>query len=203
MWKKLYKPFAPRVRAWSNRELRRISGLFHGDVANVSGWEDKDKEGDFYRNYFPNASSYTVTNFGLHKARTEPAGIDLDLTGDLPEHLAGGFDVVFNHTTLEHVFDVFTAFRNLARMSRDIVILVVPFIQQHHEAEDYGDFWRFTPSCVRKLFETNGLTPIYESFSNMKHRVNYLFFVGSRHPDRWEGKLPPHKRLRWIGKWVG
>ena len=35
-------------RVWSNAELRRLAGLFDGDVVNVSAWRDEDKEGRRY-----------------------------------------------------------------------------------------------------------------------------------------------------------
>ena len=52
-----YRAFrSPRI--WSNRELERYAGLFKGRVVNVSAWEDKDKEGRRYRDYFSNAEAY-------------------------------------------------------------------------------------------------------------------------------------------------
>ena len=56
-------------RVWSNRELRRVGSMVRGDVVNVSAWQDSDKEGGHYKDYFPNASSYTITNW-----RTEARG---------------------------------------------------------------------------------------------------------------------------------
>ena len=40
---------------------------------------------------------------------------------------------MFNHTTLEHIFEVNTAFDNMCAMSNDVVILVLPFAQVQHE----------------------------------------------------------------------
>ena len=39
-------------RRWSNTELRRFAHLFGGPAVNVSAWQDRDKEGGFYRQYF-------------------------------------------------------------------------------------------------------------------------------------------------------
>ena len=50
-------------RIWSNQELKKFSHLFKGDVVNVSGWRDIDKEGLHYKDYFRNAKNYTITNF--------------------------------------------------------------------------------------------------------------------------------------------
>jgi hypothetical protein len=147
-------------RLWSNQELRKIADHFHGEVVNVSAWRDEDKCGGHYREYFRNATGYTLTNYksearGFQGADNE---IFLDLAQPLDEALKGRFDVVFNHTTLEHIFEVQTAFANLCAMSRDAVILVLPFVQEQHG--EYGDFWRFTPDCLARLFRAQGLTPL-------------------------------------------
>ena len=39
-------------RLWSNKELEKFAGLFDGKIINVSAWQDKDKGGSFYKNYF-------------------------------------------------------------------------------------------------------------------------------------------------------
>lgn len=106
-------------RIWSNRELEKFAHLFEGDIVNVSGWKDIDKEGRHYKDYFIKANSYTITNF-----KTEARGfqgysneIFLDLEKDLPANLYLHFDVVFNHTTLEHIYSVHKAFSNLCNLS--------------------------------------------------------------------------------------
>ena len=113
------------------------------------------------------------------------------------------FDVVFNHTTLEHIFDVRRAFANLCRLSRDVVIVVVPFAQQQHETASFGDYWRFTPSCLRQLYAENGLSVLYEGESPHADAASYLFFVGSRHPERWRGRLPTGPPIGTAGRWIG
>lgn len=172
-------------RIWSNRELARFAHLFSGDVANVSGWKDIDKEGRRYRDYFVNASSYTITNFKAEARGFQgyQGEIFLDLEKELCDELRQRFAAVFNHTTLEHVFDVKTAFANLCDLSKDIVIVVLPFLQQYHS--DYGDYWRFTPLAAKRLFEENGLTVLYQSFNSEKSSSVYIFTIASRHPERW------------------
>ena len=173
-------------RVWSNRELEKFASLFSGKAANVSGWKDIDKEGKRYRDYFSNVSEYWITNY-----KSEARGfqgdqeneIFLDLENPLDDSLKGAFDVVFNHTVLEHVFDVNTAFQNLCQLSRDIVIIVVPFLQEQHA--EYGDYWRFTPLAVEKLFQQNAMSLLYINYNDSQSDSIYVFAIGSKHKERW------------------
>jgi len=176
-------------RIWSNRELKKFAHLFEGDIANVSGWQDKDKEGEEYKSYFSKKSSYTITNYKT-EARGYQGGVGevfLDLEQELPDELKGRFDVVFNHTTLEHIFEIDKAFGNLCAMSRDVVILVMPFLQQMHT--DYGDYWRMTPLAVERMFSKNGLKTIYLSFNDQSGASVYIFAIASKDPDKWKGLI--------------
>ena len=179
---------APRI--WSNQELKKIAPLCQGNIINVSAWQDEDKEGSIYKNYFPKAHSYVISNY-----KTEARGFQgveneffLDLTADLPGELVQKFDVVFNHTTLEHIFNVDKAFYNLCTLSKDLVIIIVPFMQEMHG--DYGDYWRFTPLCLQKLFEKNSMSMIYCNFNSQPNTSVYIFAVGSKNPSEWAGKFP-------------
>jgi hypothetical protein len=177
-------------RLWSNAKLRKFAPLFTGDIVNVSAWTDSDKEGKKYRHYFCNASSYHLTNYLPETCGLQgyPNEIFLDLTEKLaPEH-ERSFDVVFNHTTLEHIFEVQTAFENLCRISRDIVILVVPFLQPMHSS--YGDYWRFTPQTIKRLFAKHGYNILHLSANDHKHTSVYLFCIASRQPEKWKNKIP-------------
>jgi len=175
------------ARKWSNRVLRKIAPLFNGDVLNVSGWQDEDKEGCHYRNYFTSATSYALTNYGGYRGQSSAIDINLDLEAELPKELHRRADIVFNHTTLEHVFDIFTATRNLCLLSRDIVIVVVPAIQEEHSATSFGDYWRFTSEGLRRLFESNGFSSIVLVSSPYNNCAVYHLLVASRHPERWAG----------------
>ena len=193
-------------RLWSNEELRRVCQIFGGTVVNVSAWRDEDKEGGHYRDYFPTATRYYTTNYEGIRGTAEDDGqtnFALDLSAPLPDKMCGRFDVVFNHTTLEHVFEMRQAFRNLCLMSRDVVIVVVPFAQEMHSTESFGDFWRFTPQGVRALFAENGLTTIYEATSPQRNAGVYLLSIGSLHPQRWQSRLPAWQPVRKVGEWIG
>jgi hypothetical protein len=174
-------------RVWSNRELEKFSTLFKGKAVNVSGWKDIDKEGRKYRDYFSNISEYWITNY-----KSEARGfqgdqeneIFLDLEQDLDKNMYGKFDMVFNHTVLEHIFNVNKAFENLCNLSNDVVIVVVPFLQEQHA--DYGDYWRFTPLAVEKLFKENNMDMIYINYNDSKVDSIYIFAIGAKNPQKWK-----------------
>lgn len=177
-------------RLWSNKELRKIAHLFEGRVINVSAWKDEDKEGDHYKNYFLNSSDYSISNFkaeanGFQDTENE---IFLDLTSEIPKNLKKKFDVVFNHTTLEHIYEARLAFANLCEMSKDIVVIVLPFMQQYHA--HYGDFWRFSPEAVKNLFAENGFELVYLNSNNHVAASVYLFAVAARNPEKWSKNFP-------------
>lgn len=190
-----------KPRLWSNRELLRIAPLFTGAVVNVSGWNDSDKSvsscreyfwGDYnegipYESYFTNATSYTVTNYWKDKKNRDVKGDFLDLEQSLPAHYRNRFDAVLCHTVLEHVFDVFKAVENLCLMSKDILILIVPFAQTVHDYRNgYKDYWRFTPFALDELLKRNGLTVLYRSSNKTLQSSIYYFYVSSRNPERWK-----------------
>jgi len=192
------------ARLWSNREIKLIAPLFTGEVVNVSAWDDRDKEGGHYKNYFSKASRYYYTNYsGVRGYQGRENEYFLDLTSELPKQLYRRFDVVFNHTTLEHIYDVRKAFKNLCEMSKDIVIIVVPFSQMQHETESFKDYWRFTPSCLRTMFEENGLDVVYEAESKSGNAAIYLLFVASRKPAKWKAQMPKSEPIAEAGKSIG
>lgn len=194
------------ARNWSNQELRRIAPLCLGDVVNVSAADDLDKEGSTYQEYFRNAASYWITNYapGAYRGfKARQNELLVDLTVELPAELVGRFDVVFNHTTLEHIYDFQTAFKNLCTMTRDLLIIVVPFAQVQHEGDGYQDYWRFAPTGLRALFEANSMSVVYESASPYSDCAIYIFFAGSRVPGQWHNKLPALQQLCSVGDWIG
>lgn len=194
------------ARTWSNDELRKIASLFAGDIVNVSAGENLDKEGSTYDLYFTNRRSFHLTNYAPGAFRGFAGREDeylVDLSQELPAELVGRFDVALNHTVLEHVFDVRIAFGNVCRLSKDVVIVVVPFAQVQHDVEDFEDYWRLCPAGLRYLFRENGLEVIYEACNDDENVAVYLFFVGSRHPERWRNEMPPYQPITTAGAWIG
>jgi hypothetical protein len=194
-------------RLWSNEELKKIAHLFNGDIINVSAWKDQDKEGGNYKQYFSNASRYFISNHptlpkGYQQSENE---ILLDLEANAPEEFQQKFSVVLNHTVLEHIYDFNKAVENLCRLSNDIIITVVPFMQQMHGFYDeggYGDYWRFTPLALQKMFERHGFSTIYQSYNKQENTSVYVFHVCSRMPEKWRAAMPasmPYKEAKLLG----
>lgn len=179
-------------RTWSNDELRRWGPLFEGDVINVSGWHDEDKYGGHYRDYFPQRRSYTISNIGGARGATgHPDEIFLDLTADLSEELHRRYDVVFNHTVLEHIYDIRKAVENLCLLSRDLVVVVVPFRQQvHFDAGSFLDYWRPTPFALSTLFGRNGFEVVYCTTNENPVYSIYTFCVATSNPKKWGAVFP-------------
>ncbi len=187
--RRIHSEWDPRY--WSNRELRKWGPLVKGDVINVSAWEDRDKEGGKYAEYFPNRKSYAISNYGgARGTAADQNQIILDLTAELPKELERRYDVVFNHTTLEHIYEARLAMRNICELSRDLVIIVVPFLQElHWEEGSFWDYWRFSPFAMDELFRGFGFRMIYCTTNDSPVNPVYLFCVGAREPERWIAEM--------------
>ncbi|MBV6640634.1 MAG: hypothetical protein KI791_07950 [Cyclobacteriaceae bacterium] len=183
-------------RIWSNFELKKFTHLFEGKIINVSGWKDEDKEGRKYADYFLNKSGYSISNHpgdSIKGIQDEINQIELDLEQELSSELISAFDVVFNHTVLEHVYDFHKAIENICLMSKDIIITVVPFLQQMHGFSDiggYGDYWRFSPTSLDKLFKARGFETLYLSYNREEEASVYIFCISSKNPQKWKDHFP-------------
>jgi len=181
-----------RARVWSNNELKKFASFFSGKIINVSGWKDEDKQGGLYQDYFAKTKEYFVSNIkgdkGLSGLENE---IYLDLEKPLAQELQKNFDAVFCHTTLEHIFHINTAFDNLCLLSKDIVILVVPFLQEQHWTQSYGDYWRFTPQNIVRNFKDRGFQVLYLSKTPYNNNPVYLFAIVARDFAKWQDRFSP------------
>ncbi len=200
LWEKIWRRLFYRrrgvnkvPRVWSNRELKKIGALLSGSVLNCSGWCDEDKQGGYYRDYFTGATEYHVSMRELRiyegedKAIRKRPDVAIDLAHPILPPLVRRYDIVLCHTVLEHIFDIFTAFENLAGLSQNILIVVVPWCQRVHESSSssdiYGDYWRIAPSVLKRLFRINGLSLIYINGNCDFHASTYYLAVGSKQPD--------------------
>jgi len=73
-------------------------------------------------------------------------------------------------------------------MSRDMVVLVLPFLQQYHS--DYGDYWRVSPLGIKRLFEENGFELLYLSFNSHRMSSVYTFSMATCRPKAWIDLIP-------------
>ena len=194
---RIYKRFnreTYKARVWSNIELKKIAYLFKGDIINVSAGADIDKENNFYKNYFVNKTSYSISNYKKTETNTENNEYILDLEKEIPENLYEKFNVVFSHTVLEHVYETDIAIENLCNLSNDIVITVVPFIQTyHHEEEVYYDFWRFSPLALIKKFNKHGFKTVYINWNKDPLGNIYIFHVASKKTKKWQNLIEMNK----------
>ncbi len=190
-----------RPRNWSNVELAAVAREFSGAVINVSGWLDEDKIGKHYRDYFTQASEYCISNFcGEHGATGRPEEIFIDLEGDIPDALRRRFQVAFNHTVLEHVYDIHRAVANICALSDDTVILVTPFLQQVHYADgSYGDYWRPTPMCLEKMLAENGFQVVYQAANDNPWHIVYVLTIAMRDP-RAHASIPRRRLTEKVGE---
>lgn len=180
-----------KCRSWSNIELRQFAHLFTGKVINISAWEDEDKEGKHYKDYFTGASFYRTSNLqSKYRSFTGQEDYIIDLESDEScRELYNTFDVVFNHTTLEHIYDVQKAADNLCKISKDIVILVVPANQNYHPGETWDDYWRFTKGSIREFFKRNNMSILYFSDGGDPVDGIYYFVIASKNPELWKNKI--------------
>lgn len=174
------------ARPWSNQQLRRMSNLVLGDVVNVSAWQDSDKQGSKYQHYFKNCKSYAITNYkgsradGLYDiSNIKTLEYDLSCKASF-EHT---FDCVLNHTTLEHIFDIDTALDNLVNLTRDLLVLIVPYYQAfHQEHGSYGDYLRFSPLYLYQAMKARSITPMVITTNTNPVFPNYVFCIASKNP---------------------
>lgn len=181
-----------RPRPFSNLVLRKYLAHMSGDIVNVSGWRDSDKEGGRYRDYYASADRYVLSRIAGEGGMDSDLPPDceavyLDLNQPLERRLVGKFDVVFCHTVLEHVFDASTALKNLALLSRDVVAVVVPFSQSVHYTDSYLDYHRFAPYALKEFFEHERFSVLLSDHNAQSFFPVYIVFIASRFPERhWE-----------------
>lgn len=175
-------------------------------ILNVGGWEDSDREGGKYRDYFADPATYHISNLHQDNERGRAANtdLDLDITQPLRSDLHGAYEIVFSHTVLEHVAKPWTAFENLASLSTDLVITVVPWKQKLHLSPgNYQDYYRFSPLALRHLAEESGLRVVYDSYTPLPALDVYILSVASFTPEKYEKFFPPLSSAEELNNEVG
>ncbi len=194
-----------KPREFSNAILRYYAPLFTGKIINVSGWKDGDFENGFYATYFQNATNYYVSNAptsskGIGSLESE---IAIDLSKPIDVTLHKQFDVVFNHTTLEHIFELEMAFKNLCDLSKDVVILVVPTLQHIHFNDGFGDYNRLTPMGIVKYFEKNDFVTIVLQSNEQQFSPIYCFAIAVRKGSKYMGLIEKNLDFSMGGELYG
>ncbi len=179
-------------RLWSNDQIRELAAKIDGckRVVNVSGWRDLDKEGGRYRDYFKSNIEYRVTNYpgDTEKGFSSDADIALDLSKNVPDELVGRFDLALNHTVLEHLRNPEFGFKQISKLTSDLIITVIPWKQVlHFSPGNYGDYFRISPMVMREWHRENGFEILYEGYQPEYAPETYLIYLGSRHPERYSG----------------
>lgn len=176
-----------QYRLWSNDILKEnIPKLKnYNSVINVSGWKDSDKEGGKYKDYFHNDVVYKISNYPDDKEKgiSDINDIEIDLGKQLPSELEYKFDVAFNHTVLEHVMNPEFAFDQISKLTKDVLITVIPWKQAlHFNPGQFGDYYRISPFTMRRFYEKNNFTIMFETYSPSYAPDTYLLYIGSRKP---------------------
>ncbi|MBN1865297.1 MAG: class I SAM-dependent methyltransferase [Victivallales bacterium] len=119
-----------------------------GEVLSIGSSDDSDGQGDYYRNYFTSASSYTTSD--VYKECKSDLILDVR---SMPEIKDESYDCIFCSGVLEHVDDYQSAFFEITRIlkSHGILLIGFPFRQAIHMSPD--DFWRFTEYGIKYLLK--------------------------------------------------
>ncbi|MDF1526205.1 MAG: methyltransferase domain-containing protein [bacterium] len=135
-----------RTRFQSNRWLRIHCRDIAGDVLSIGAGHDSDRQGGVYRDYFPDAASYTTSEV------SDEFGSDLVLdVRSMPQIEDATYDCVYCSGVLEHVDDYRSGLAEMTRILKPggIFLLGLPFRQAPHLAPH--DYWRFTEYGIRYL----------------------------------------------------
>jgi hypothetical protein len=149
-------PAKKRVLALGVPTLNFSSDQFHHaarqypDIMRPNGHllrDFKDHRGFFANLGFDGVNALDISNY-------EGADIIGDLNDPtLPDRIDGQFDLVYDHGTVEHVFDASTALRTINRLVRLSGTIV-------HSAPangfmDHG-FWQISPNLLRTFYQSAG-----------------------------------------------
>jgi hypothetical protein len=137
---------ASRNRRISNTWLRKNCEDVMGKVISIGSVDDSDQENSFYKEYFPNASEYLITDV----TKGDALHMVLDVC-DMSQIIDESVGCFFCSGVLEHVKNPFAAIDEMHRcLSQDGTLLLgLPFFQDIHLAPQ--DYWRFTPHGVDQL----------------------------------------------------
>ena len=150
------------ARRESNRWLRKHAVGICGQVLSIGSSFDQDGEGQSYRSYFKNCSSYITSDLSdVSSAFRCDMILDVRSMPQIPDK---SFDCVFCSGVIEHVDDYSAALKEITRILKPgaTLLLGLPFRQALHMAP--SDYWRFTEYGVKFLlqqdYEIEELVPV-------------------------------------------
>lgn len=91
-------------------------------------------------------------------------------------------------------------------MTTDAAIICIPWTQLIHIMEGkFGDYWRFTPECLERLFLPHGLKTVCHHGTDIPGSSVYFISVFSRSPSRYSHLMSDtvssgddmYQRVRW------
>lgn len=155
-----------KARTRSDAIVRRWTGALTGDVLSIGSGDDRDGGGRRYRDYFPQARSYTTSEV------TPGADLMLDARA-MPSVADASYDVLFCSGVLEHVDDCHAAVAECYRVLRPggVFLVGVPFNQRLHRVPQ--DFWRFTEYGLRYLLRAFTIDALEAIGDDPKHPWTY------------------------------
>jgi len=143
----------------------------------------------------------------MYKVMDLEPGTEDGVCGDIchcPEIPDDAFDVVFSMNLLEHVADPWAAAAEMTRIARPggLLIQLAPFAWRYHPFPE--DFWRFSHTGLKLLFERTGLvSTLLSGYDIEMRRKDHR---GGALPDFLD--VPPVDQLggwreHWHAIWVG
>lgn len=144
--------------------------------------------------------------FGYQILDLEPGTSDA-IKGDIcccPEIPDDSYDVVFSMNLLEHVTDPWAAAAEMTRITRPggLLMHLAPFAWRYHPFPE--DYWRFSHSGLKLLFERTGnVSTLVSGYDIQMRRKDHR---GGALPDNLD--VPPVDQLggwreHWHAIWVG
>lgn len=121
-------------------------------VLNIgSAMNSKDKEGQLYKDYFPNADYYTL-DVNINDGSKNHFVVDLHNLSRIKKR----FDLVLLMNVLEHVKNPFVVANEVSKIiaSNGFLFVSSPFFYPIHKdiSGNFSDYWRFTDDAYQILF---------------------------------------------------
>jgi SAM-dependent methyltransferase len=139
-----------RSRLESNKWLRTNCRDITGKVLSIGSGNDSDLQGGFYRDYFPNALSYTTSEVN------DEYGSDLVLdVRSMAQISDSNYDCIYCSGVLEHVDDYHSGLAEMTRILKPggVFLVGLPFRQAPHLVPH--DYWRFTEYGIRYILSNS------------------------------------------------